>query len=208
MGSQLGVLALAACYTSYLTPLPPTSTLSIINNHLLPCITEKGFTIDMSSKLVLGLFQPNLVPSFTSSPRSLSADRSSNSSVSNAEDAPPSNPPPPSPPPPTATPHLLTVPIEEDRPTISNFDELSHCLLTTLSSESLSSHHVYTAINTNQLLQMALIGGAWNRWPLVYDPEGLAVKFIKQCWGKEAEEEKENSKGVVVLDARDRYIMQ
>lgn len=200
LSDQLGTLALVAAYTSYLTPLPPNSTLSVINSHILPCIAEKGFTIDLRNKLTTSLFQPLLTPPLVSSTHSPSDNGSPKSSDSDAEDSPPP------PPPPTATPHLPPVPLDEDQPSIDSFDELAHCLLGVLSSDRLRSHYVFTSLNTIRLLCMALVGGAWNRWPLIFDPEGMAVQCVQQCWDEEMEDEEQKGRVSVVVDARYRYV--
>lgn len=180
---KIGSLSLASCYTSYLTSLPLNVTLNIINESLFPCIIDKGFTVDINYKPLTGLFQRSLEScSFSSTPRSPSVDKSTGSESSLP-------PPPPS----HATPHPVT--LINDAPIIESTKELAHFLSTTLSTEKQLSHHVITGINAIQFLISVTIKKAWNRWPLLYDPENLVKQFITV-----------DNEVIVILNTRNRYV--
>ena len=191
--NQLGVLTLAAAYTSYLTAIPPTTTLSIVNNHLLPCIADKGFTADVKTKLTTGLFSPPTLSSF-SSPLDNTSRKSSDSTA------------PPPPPPPTATPHLPLGPLDADHPIVDSTEELAQCMLAVLSSDEMKSNQVFSSRNVYCLLHLAVISRAWNKWSLVYDFEETAVEHIKQDWEQQFADNEMEKQQVEIVDARDRCV--
>ena len=54
-----------------------------------------------------------------------------------------------------------------------------------LVDESFVNSWLAEGYGVSQLLPLTLVETAWNRWPLVYDPEGFAALWIKQSRGEE-----------------------
>ena len=193
--SQLGMLVLAACYTSYLTPLPFNQVLSVTNTHVLPCIAEKGFVIHMQTKFST---KPFTEPSITSLSSPNGASCGTGDSTTNR-------------PSPLSTsahpPHPSSAPTEGNRFLFHSSEELTQCLLAVLSSDTIKAHHVFNNLNSFSQLHMAVVSRSWNKWPLVYDYEGIVGPYMKQTWGERFKDKKEREKhGIVVVDARDRFV--
>ena len=161
-----GALALVVSMATYLSPLPPHTQMEVVVTQLVPLLEERGVGLHWKpADTFISVF--------------------CHSSSSSAEAEPP----------------------QEDRqgeaetivhtsPTqFPSYPHLSASVLPFLVDASLVDRWLAEGYEMTQLLQLGLMESTWHRWPLMYDPEGYAASWIKQCRGEE----------LVCVDATDRY---
>lgn len=178
---SIGDLTLTTVMATYLSHLPPHTQMEIVNNELSPTLEERGVGLEESGvglhwKAANPFINMFCLSSCSSSQASILHQAASAllQDTATTED-------------PTAS------PVSEMFPSYSN---LSASALPFLVDESFVNSWLAEGYGVSQLLPLALVETAWNRWPLVYDPEGFAALWIKQCKGEE----------LVCLDATDRYL--
>lgn len=181
---SIGALTLTTVMATYLSHLPPHTQMEIVNNELRPTLEERGVGLEESG---VGLHWKATNPFMNMfcllSCSSIEASIPHQAASALLQD--------------TATTEDPTAknisPVSE---TFPSYSHLSASALPFLVDESFVNGWLAEGYGVSQLLPLALVETVWNRWPLVYDPEGFVALWIKQCRGEE----------LVCLDATDRYI--
>ena len=166
----IGGLALTTTLAVYLSSLLPHAQLDILHCQLRPVLEERGIELHWKAADSFLITHSNTEHNTKPSPQEDKTDQSEDSNK--------------------ALPHSPVVPTQAT-PTYTN---LCISLLPHLVSESFVDHWLVEGYQPVQLLPVALVSSSWNRWPLVYDPEGFARTWVKQFTGEE----------LVTLDATDR----
>ena len=181
---SIGDLTLTTVMATYLSHLPPHMQMEIVNNELRPTLEERGVGLEESG---VGLHWKAANPFMNmfclSSCSSIQASIPHQAASAVLQD--------------TATTEDPTAknisPVSEKFPSYSH---LSASAFPFLVDESFVNSWLAEGYGVSQLLPLTLVETAWNRWPLVYNPEGFAASWIKKCRGEE----------LVCLDATDRYL--
>ena len=163
---SIGACCLSVSHAVYLSPLEPHIQMDIINNQIVPVMQERGVELHWEK-------QDEFLSAF------VGLDHDSEDEVATSLDDSLNGP--------------------EIRQQVSSSQTLSYSslcssLLRTLVPESFTDHWLSIGGNLVQLLSFALMTSSWNRWPLAYDPHGLAGNWIEQYVGET----------LVSLDASDR----
>ena len=164
----IGVCCLSVSLAVYLSPLEPHIQMDIINNQIVPVMEEKGIELNWDK-------QDKFLSAFFTFDEMLTLEDEVADSLDDSLNGP------------------------EVRQQVSTSQPLSYSglcsrLLRTLAPESFSDHWLSVGCSLVQLLPFALMTSSWNRWPLVYDPHGLASNWIKLYAGEV----------LISLDASDR----
>ena len=181
---SIGALTLTTVLATYLSHLPPHTQVEIVNNQLRPTLEERGVGLEEKgvglnwkpANPFMSMFSLSPCPSIQASIPHKDASALQQDTTM-AED--PSS--------------KKISPVSETFPSYGHF---SASILPFLVDESFVDGWLAEGYGVSQLLHLALVETAWNRWPLVYDPEGFAASWIKRCKGEE----------LVCLDATDRYV--
>ena len=162
----LGALALVVSLTTYLSPLPPHTQMEIVVTQLAPLLEERGVGLHWKPA------DPFISSFCHSSSPSVEADPPQEDRQGEAETIAHTSPTP-----------------------FPSYPHLSASVLPFLVDASLVDGWLAEGYEMTQLLQLGLMESTWHRWPLMYDPEGYAASWIRQCRGEE----------LVCVDATDRY---
>lgn len=174
IGHSVGALCVATTLACYLASTEPHSQMEVINVHIVPLLQERGIglywkTCNAFTRVMAELCHtPSAVEASTTkdSPGPEPKEREN-------EDT-------------TDCKVLLS----------SSYSSLSWCVLSHMIPELLADRWLSVPSMCHSLPYMlcsALIHTSWNKWPLVYDPQNLALKCMREC-----------SKELVTLDATDR----
>ena len=174
---------MATTLSCYLASAQPHTLMEVVNVHIVPLLQERG----------ISLFQKTCNESFVAV---ISGINRAACAIEEGDDKSPSN----------------EQKDEKDDPTdlssdtsdcklllSSAYNSLSAYVLSHMIPDSLADRWLATPSlghSLSLLLCTALVHTSWNKWPLIYDPQGLAVKCVEEC-----------SKELVVLDATDRYLL-
>ena len=138
------MLALTLAHVSYLTATPPHVSEHLLVNHLQPCILERGLILD--SEYLGGGLVGAVLPYYATPRTSLDGQVPAPSQVMGS------------------LPYLTDM--------FPN-QELYLDILRTLSPHDFPETVDIEGVNVVWGLLQQLMNGAWNKWPLVYDPEGM-----------------------------------
>ena len=179
--NTVGALCLCASIAVYLSPLAPHVQMEIVNSQLVPVLEDRGIELCWKSTNKFA----NVVTSFSSSSNddTQADDRGDTSEVNTADEESDRN----------KTCCVYAKDCSKSQLN-SSFASLCSCVVSLLVKESFSDQWLAQCCSLPHLLPCSLVHSMWNRWPLIYDPQGFAAQWLTQY----------NEK-LVRLDASDRY---
>ncbi len=79
---------------------------------------------------------------------------------------------------------------------VQSYSDLAQAVVSTLAPRSFTDRWISGCGSVSQLLGLCLIQQSWRRWPLVFDPQGLAGRWIRTAVGET----------LVTLDGDNRWV--
>ena len=161
-GDSVGTLAASLCVATYLSSSNPCTLASVTETCLAPVLEERGLALcwGQTSPSVFYLDTPE-----TEHPLSQAGEGKTTPS----EMLGPVN----------------QSPVTGDEPTCVSFTTMSAALASRLISLPLINQWTIAGLSPTQLLSMTTLASSWNKWPLVYDPDGFAEAWLRCCHGDE-----------------------
>lgn len=175
---NMGALCLTVTVSCYLASAEAHVQMEVVNNQIVPILQERGISLHWKT---CNTFMKTI--SDVSGPPSSSDNDGDRDSIQVAELG--------------GGDEDMSAGARSSKALLScSYASLSGCVLTHMISESLADRWLSLAATHHSppyLLCSGLICTSWNRWPLVYDPQDLALRSITQC-----------NKDVVCMDATNR----
>lgn len=164
VGDSIGALATSVGVATYLSSSDPCTLASVMATCLVPVLEERGLALSW------GQTSPGVF--YFDTPKTIHPL----SQVGEGETTP-SEPFGP------AVQSLMTG--DGAQATCVSFSALSAALASQLVSWPLIDRWSAEGFGPTQLLSMATLASSWNKWPLVYDPDGFAEAWLRHCHGDE-----------------------
>ena len=79
---------------------------------------------------------------------------------------------------------------------VQSYSDLTQAIVSTLATRSFTDRWMGGCGSVSQLMGLCLIEQSWHRWPLVFDPQGLAGRWIRTAVGET----------LVTLDGDNRWV--
>ncbi len=160
-----GMCCLSVCLAVYLTPLAPHTQLNVINTQLLPVMHERGVDLHFPEKdQLLSAFVMNDENPLENDSKELDKTPTTLNDEGNPQSSVDSS----------STDSVLHV---------CSYSELAQAIVSTISPPSAMHRWLSECGSVSQCMGIGLLEGAWQRWPLVYDPQGLAREWVKATHG-------------------------
>ncbi len=157
LSKAVGMCCLSVCVSVYLPPLPTHTQLDIINSQVLPIMKERGVELHFPVK-------DQLLSAFVSEnhiSKDLDKTPSNEDDVSHCIDE--------------STQSVIHV---------CSYSELAQAVVSTIAPQSSMHSWLSSCCSVSQTIGFGLVEGAWRKWPLMYDPHGLAREWVKSTIGE------------------------